>query len=396
MTQIEATAPVLLLGGDVTTLSLMRSYGRQGIYVSASMDAASCAAASRYCRRSLPIPEGTDSGDYFSELTLSGKYPDLKGSVIISCGDDAVRFVARNHMELSKYYLLEPYRPDLQLDLLNKEKTLQVASQAGLPVPAYRSVVSIEDIQNSVVDLTYPVMLKPRLTYKLYGLAKKKYLLANSESELLEAGEFLLGHGIDFMMCEMIPGPDSQNCSYYTYRTGDGEEYLSLTKRCVRRKPINEGSGTYQLTDKLPDVEELGRKFFDHIHFRGFGSIEFKRDPRNGELKVMECNNRFTAVQEQLVRSCSADVALLTYADITGQQMEPIKTYRPGVAIWSPVSDVSAFREVKSRDKDLSWWDWWRSVDHSEVVFPYFSWRDPAPFLSASRKQLLRLVGRLS
>ena len=395
MKKIEAIAPVLLLGGDVATLSLMRSFGRQGIFVSASMDVTACASASKYCQQLLPIPEVVTPGDYFSELTLSGNFPGLEGSVIISCGDDAVEFVARNHSELSKIYLLEPNKPGLQLDLLNKERTLLMADQAGLPVPIYRAVQSVEDVRKSFTDLTYPVILKPRLTYRLYSLTNRKYCLANNEHQLLEASEYLISHGIDFMLCEMIPGPDAQNCSYYTYRGHDGTEFFSLTKRCVRRKPINEGSGTYQITDNLPEVENLGRKFFEHINYRGFGSIEFKRDPRDGQLKVMECNNRFTAVQEQLVRCSSADVALLTYSDITGQKMEPINEYRTKVAIWSPIHDISAFRQVKSRDESQSWWDWWRSIDHREVVFPYFSWRDPAPFLMAVRQQLLRVVKRL-
>lgn len=394
MQKVVATAPVLLLGGDITTLSLMRSFGRQGIVVNASTDATACASASKYCHQLFPIPDSVTPGDYFSELTLSGNHASLAGSVIISCGDDAVEFVARNHSELSKNFLLEPHKPELQLDLLNKEKTLLMASQAGLPVPGYRTVRSAEDVSKNIADLAYPVMLKPRLTFQLYRLASKKYLLAHNGNQLLEASDYLLSHGVDFMLCEMIPGPDSQNCSYYTYRGDDGTEYFSLTKRCVRRKPINEGSGTYQITDKLPDVENLGRMFFEHIDYRGLGSIEFKRDSRDGQLKVMECNNRFTAVQEQLVRSCSADVALLAYSDITGQDMKPIKEYRAKVAIWSPIHDMSAFREVKSRDKNQSWWVWWRSIDHLEVVFPYFSWKDPAPFMMALGRQLLRLVKR--
>ena len=73
----------------------------------------------------------------------------------------------------------------------------------------------------------------------------------------------------------MIPGPDTQNCSYYTYRDQHGKELLHLTKRCVRRYPINQGKGTYQITEHLDDVQAMGRRFFDAIDYRGIGNLEF-------------------------------------------------------------------------------------------------------------------------
>ncbi|MEM8563513.1 MAG: hypothetical protein AAGF57_14835 [Pseudomonadota bacterium] len=393
MTTVQAKNPVLLLGGDATTLSLARTYGAMGIEVRAVMEAKASAGKSRYLTEHIVIPDGVDPQEYFATVTLSGGSSRVLGSVIIACGDDGVEFVAKNHADLTRQYLLEKNHPRLQLDLLNKEKTLSLAREAGLAIPSFHSVQSLKDIEQVAANLRFPIMLKPHLTFLLYRLRKQKYLLAANDDELYSSARDLLDNNIEFMLCEMIPGPDSQNCSYYTYRLGDGSEYLSLTKRLLRRRPMNQGAGTYQLTENLPDVAQAGKQFFDYIGYRGFGCIEYKRDIRDGSLRVMECNNRFTAVQEQLA-SAGANAAILAYADITNQPMQPIIGCRSKVAIWSPINDLNAFREVLRRDPKASWSDWWRSLEHRSTVFPFFAWRDPMPFVRALSQQVGRVLKR--
>jgi predicted ATP-grasp superfamily ATP-dependent carboligase len=393
--KIDSSHPVIILGGLANSLSLARSFGRHDIHVTAVLEESAFVFASRYCKRPIPVPLGADIDDFYHQLLISDAQPEFTDSVLLSCSDDAVRFVAENHSLLQKNYLLERHDPGLQINLLNKEKTLELARGAGVPTPLYTSVKTIDDMARLGKDISYPVMLKPHNTFLFYRLFRRKYRLARNENELLESATLMYQNKITFMLCEMIPGPDSLNYSYYTYRGEQDQELLSLTKRCLRRLPINEGAGTYQITDEIPEVAELGKRFFDHLGYRGLGNIEFKRDPRDGVLKVMECNNRFTAVQEQLVR-CGADAGLLAYRDLTGQQPMRIRSFQPGVAIWSPISDAKAFKQERQRSPMLTWRDWWRSMNHRTLVFPVFSWRDPAPFLMALGQQLNRVIGRVT
>ncbi|MEM9257180.1 MAG: hypothetical protein AAGA91_17180 [Pseudomonadota bacterium] len=358
------------------------------------MDSSSCTRHTRYLTESFINPPGVGASDFYRDVTLGASRSRLEGSLIIPCGDDAVEFVAKHHSDLSVHYLLERQSPKLQLELLDKLSTLEKARRAGLDIPNFWDVRSIDELGTHLPEATYPLMLKPYHTYLLHNLEKRKYRLADNEPEVLRQGRELFAHGIEFMLCEMIPGPDSQNCSYYTYRDEHGKEYLSLTKRCVRRNPINEGAGTYQLTDRIPDVADAGKRFFDSIDYKGYGSIEFKRDPRDNSLKVMECNNRFTAVTAQIIES-GANVALLTYADVTGQSIEPIEQYETEIGYWSPYYDFKAFQEVKRRDSSKSWSDWGRSIIHSRTVFPYFDWRDPFPYCVIQSQQIRRGLARV-
>jgi len=336
---------------------------------------------SRYCEEVFPVPAGSEPEAYFEELLRSGKYPQLKGSVLLVCGDDALEYVARNHDALAEDYLLERNDPQQILDLLDKQRTLEIARDAGVPIPAFWDVARREDVDAALrEDVVYPAILKPHYSHLFQRIYGGKYARVDDAEELRRKGYELIERDIGFMICEMIPGPDDHNCSFYTYRDEDGRELFHFTKRCVRRYPMNQGSGTYQITDVLPDVEATARQFFDAMDFRGFGNLEFKRDERSGQLKVIECNTRFTAVQEQLVQS-GVESALITYAHITGQHVEPSAGCEPQVAIWSPLTDLRAFRQEK-RARGLSWSDWRKSMSHKKLVFPYFSLSDPRPFLS--------------
>jgi predicted ATP-grasp superfamily ATP-dependent carboligase len=380
-----------VLGGGANALSLVRSFGREGIEVNVCPDS-SVVLHSRYCDRRFRPPGNMQLRDFLTELTLSGNHPELEGSVIFSCDDDTLEFVAENHAALCTKYVLERNHPDLQLELLDKQRTLELAQHANIPTPEFIPVTRLSDIDLHIDRMKFPLILKPFNTYSFVRQYGSKYVPIRNQQELNDKAGELLNDQVDFMICEMIPGPDTAASSYYTYRDDNGDELFNLTKRCVRRIPINEGAGTYQITEHLPDVAELGKRFFDAIDYRGIGSIEFKRDPRDDQLKVMECNNRFTAVQEQLVKA-GVDAALIAYCDLTDQRVEAVSKFDEYVAIWSPLSDFRAFQQVRDIE-GKSWMDWLRSMQHRKLVFPIFSAADPMPFLKSFSRIVINAIKR--
>ena len=69
---------------------------------------------------------------------------------------------------------------------------------------------------------------------------------------------------------------------------------------------------------------------------RGLGNVEFKRDERDGELKLIECNHRFTAATG-LLRAAGLDLPLFVYNQLTERQLPPVERYRPGMTMWYPM-----------------------------------------------------------
>jgi predicted ATP-grasp superfamily ATP-dependent carboligase len=380
-----------VLGGAANALSLVRSFGREGITVNVC-PSSSVVIHSRYCDRYFLPPKDMQFQNYLSELTLTCNHPELEGSVILSCSDDALEFVAENHAALSKKFILERNNPSLQIELLNKQRTLELAQSANVPTPQFFAVYQLSDIDLHIARMQFPLILKPFNTHSFSRLYGSKYVPIGSRQELDSKAGQLLEDQIEFMVCEMVSGPDSAACSYYTYRDRNGKELLNLTKRCVRRNPINAGCGTYQVTEHLPEVADLGRRFFDSIDYRGYGNIEFKRDSRDGQLKVIECNSRFTAVQEQLVKA-GVDSALIAYRDLTGQPVVAINGCDEHVAIWSPLADFRAFGQVKAVE-GKSWMHWVQSMRHRKLVFPIFSMADPMPFVKSFTGVVVNAIKR--
>jgi len=196
---------------------------------------------------------------------------------------------------------------------------------------------------------------------------------------------------LDVMLCEWIPGLDSQLCSYYTYVDSDGRRLVEFTKFVVRRCPQYFGGGVFHGTSWQPDVAEAGRRFVSSIGMKGICNIEFKRDPRDGSLKVIESNPRITAAQELLVRS-GLDLAEITYRDLTNQEIQVRKGehYHYGHTYWYPRQDFSTFRAMLKK-KEITWREWISQVSRWHV-YPYFKLSDPLP---AIVKSLRSIYGRI-
>jgi D-aspartate ligase len=390
---LDTTTPVLLLGGAANALSLMRSFGRLGIRGGAIMRA-KAELRSRYCRSPERIPDAVDAHRYYRDRLLTADRL-LPGAVIFACGDDAVEFVAQNHGALEGAgYILERNDPELRLLLLDKARTLELAHDAGLPTPRYWLVDGADDWEGTVAAAEYPLILKPLDTHRHHARFGHKFRVAATPESLIRHRDALAAEGMPFMLCELVPGPDRNHVSYYTYRDEDGNELLHFTKRCLRRRPMNEGIGTYQITENLPDVEALGKRFFAMTRYTGFGNLELKRDERTGELKILECNTRFTAVQEQLLAS-GVNSDIIVYRDLTGQRAVPTCGAEQDVAIWWPFRDVQAFAVARASTRE-TWGDWRRSLSHRRVVFPYFQASDPAPFVSLIGGQLDRAARKVA
>jgi hypothetical protein len=189
----------------------------------------------------------------------------------------------------------------------------------------------------------------------------------------------VLAHGLEIIVCELIPGPDDLLSSYYTYIAPNGQHLFHFTKRIIRRSPPNFGLGSYHATEWLPDTAEMGKRFFCGIGFRGLGNIEFKRDPRDGQLKLIEVNARFTAAQELLVRA-QMDIAWIVYLHVTGGVVPTVNGFKEHLRLWYFLDDFDAYRDLRALGQ-LSFLSWVRSISSPQVL-PYFSFHDPKPALA--------------
>jgi len=105
-------------------------------------------------------------------------------------------------------------------------------------------------------------------------------------------------------------------------------------------------------------------------------SVEFKQDERDGQLKLIECNPRFTDANEQ-VRAAGIDLALVGYNRVRGLPLPPVNSFRDHLAMWFPFNDLRALREYR-RHGELTTAAWLKTLARRQAR-SVFWWRDPKP-----------------
>ncbi len=384
---------VLILDGQANALSIVRSLGRQGVPIYLSAPAECYALHSRYCQQTYLIPEGVPLLNYWHKLLLEDPAEELKNAILFPCSDKALEFVIAHQAELEKQYILEGQSLQSRQELLDKQHTLRVAKQAGISIPEFWQVKKQQDVIDIMHEVSYPAIIKPIHSHLFQAqFDGQKYLAVQNAQELLDKASRVLKAGLEFMVSEYIPGPDSLLCSYFTYHDQAEQPLYHFTKRIKRRYPVNHGGATYHVTEWQPEVAKLGQKLLAHIHFTGLCNMEFKRDLRDGQLKLIEINARFVASQE-LVYQSGMDIAQIVYKHLDGQTPPKIEEYQQHLHLWIPDRDFHAFRQLKQRG-ELSFSGWLKSLAHWQVV-NYFKWHDPLPWLIKVRDDLSYIGSRL-
>ena len=370
--------PVILAGaGMVTAVSIIKSLGGAGIDVRLLCRPGAPTSYSRYARR-LPADGPGPQAQLWARYLLGPQSDALRGAVLLACNDDALEMLLEHREALAEKYLLDVCEPGAQRALLDKLATYRLAAEAGVPTPRFWPAESVAGIEAHKDEYAYPLMLKPLYAHQFKKIFEGKYLMARDFDELLAAYRQASEHGVEVVLLEVIPGPDDRLCSYYTYLDENGAPQFHFTKRIIRRYPEREGFGCYHITDWNPEVRDLGLRLFEHAGLKGVANVEFKKDPRDGRLKLIECNARFTAANGLLTAS-GIDLAAYVYRRAVGLPQPALdgRPYTKGLRLWYPLDDFLAFLDLR-REGRLSLAAWARDIAHHQVL-PYFCWSDPLP-----------------
>ena len=379
---------VIVVGGDENALSVARSLAPAGIRVHLLNRRHRPAGYSRQARSIALDGDASGPADWARFLTSSAS-DWLAGAVLLTCSDEAIELVLDNWQALAAKFRLEICPPAVRRALLDKLDTYRIAAGAGVPVPGFWIAEDAADLERITGEARFPLLVKPRLSHHSLKIGRK-HIRADTPSELAAAFVRVAALGIPAVVMEFIPGGDDRLCSYYTYIDADGRPLLHFTKRHPRRYPMNLGRATFHETTWNPEAAELGERFFRHAGLRGLGNIEFKRDDRDGRLKIIEANARFTA-SNALAERCGLNLALIVHAGLTGTPPPVPLDYPKGMTMWFPLEDVLAFLQLR-REGQMTWTAWLRSVCRASVL-PYFRADDPLPSVVNFMQRVQALAG---
>jgi D-aspartate ligase len=282
----------VVLGSDYRGLAVVRSLGRRGIpvWVLTGGDDV-LAAKSRYAVRQLPL-EGDSEDERCAFLIDLADRHRLEGWVLFPTADETAALIARTHEQLqSRYTLTSP--PWLMLRwAYDKWLTYCLAEALALPYP--RTWAAASAAEASALDLEFPVIVKPAIKEEFNALTAAKAWRADDRDQLRERfseAAALLDPQL-LMIHDFIPGGGGDQLSYAAL-CDRGRPLASVAARRTRQSPVDFGrASTYVETIDAPEVAELSQRFLTEIEFDGLVEVEFKRDPRDGELKLLDVNAR--------------------------------------------------------------------------------------------------------
>ena len=365
----------LIMGADYRALGVVRSLGRRRIPVWLIKQGGHLVAAtSRYVRRRVPWPDGEDAKRIDFLLDLSVKN-NLKGWALIPTDDYAVTLASVYHDLLSKQYRVTV--PDWERLRWACDKRLlhDLAAKLGVHQPWTECLPSQERLAG--LDCPFPVIVKPAVRLKTSSLAIPKAWRADNRGALLErfkeASAFIPPE--DLIIQEMIPGGGEAQFSYAAL-CKEGVPLATVVARRLRQYPKDFGQfSTFVETVDEPQVVEPAERLLAAARFTGLVEVEFKRDPRNGQFKVLDINPRVWGWHTLSVRA-GVDFSYLLWLLVRGEPVAHLRG-RAGERWIHTSADLRVVVEEILRG-GFSVGAYLRSI-RGPMESAIFSWDDPAP-----------------
>lgn len=380
-----SSVSAIVVGGGVNALGVVRSLGQGGVPV-AVLDTNPHAPAMRSRHATphrVPAIEGQTLMD---ELRLYAQR--LSG--------EAVLFLTEEKSVETVSTLREQLHPRLRIRLPAHERLMQLMHKQGFfelgeplqaPVPRTIRLQGLHDLP-LVQSLRYPCALKPSGKSYEYGARFKKAYKVASADEVQTLYREIEPVLADMVVQEWIEGQDSEIYFCLQYIGRDGELVASFPGRKIRSWPPRIG-GTASCTaawEHEPELTRLTADFFRQVGFSGMGSMEYKRDERDGRFYMVEPTVGRTDFQEEVatVNGCNLPLAAHRYEmGLPSLGIAPVQPPR----VW--------------RDAQVDRWSAEQSGDPpdprsaaSPVIDAYWRWSDPLPALDHYFRRLRQAIAQ--
>ena len=334
----RASSGAIVLGGDYKALGVVRSLGRHGVAVWVLTDDHLLAGWSRYCRRAIAWPTGPEADQVARLLALADEH-DLEGWTLYPAGEEEAALLARNRDALASRYRLSVLVPwDVLQHAYDKRLAYLLADSVGVDHPWTWQPRGREDV--AAYDGAFPAILKPAMRPALDPFTIDKAWPASDRAELLARYDqaCAVSDRGAIMIQELVPGDGGAQLSFAAL-CDDGEPIASLAARRTRQWPMDFGrASTFVETIDAPDVEEAARRILRALRFAGIIELEFKRDARDGALKLLDINPRVWG-WHTLGRGAGVDFPYLLWRMVHGEPVAPVRG-RPGVRWVRALTDV--------------------------------------------------------
>lgn len=257
---------------------------------------------SKYCNSMKIIKNCHDESSYIESLVQLLNETDY--DLVIPVGARSVKYISTHIEKINK--LTKVFVADIDsIEIaLNKGKTFEHAKEASVIVPKTYDFNSLQDVENNKSTIEYPIIVKSsdeslfkfetiyvnnfvELMNALYECKAKYPQILENKFPILQ--EKIIGKGYGF---------------FALYNNGQCVSYFMHER--LREYPFTGGASTCARSIYDDKLKKTGIKLLDSLNWNGIAMVEYKKDEKSGEFKLIEINPKIWGSFELSIK-CGVD-----------------------------------------------------------------------------------------
>lgn len=369
----------IVLGLGQNGLASVRSLARVGIPVIAiDRDLDTFTARTRLCQK-IELRDGKDSMELIDKLLELGPHLPSK-AVLFPSGDGPVQRLSEHREALEPFYHFSfPSHENVTL-ALDKKRFYEFAQRHQIDIPESYFPADGADCARIAKQIPYPALIKPyqpNLGWR-QRFPGKKLFRADNAAALTKLYDELAQVHHDLIIQEIIPGTDDNLSFSLTYFDAYSKPLGMFTGRKLRQYPPHFGTSSMAESRLDSEIARRTTDILSAMHYTGYGSVEFKWDPRKEIFKAIEVTVR-TWFPHGISTACGLNLLQIAYCNLVGLPVPEDKGFEDGVK-W-----VHEDRDLRSalqliRGGELSAGEWLRSY-RGKRTYALAAADDPLPFV---------------
>ena len=366
----------------ITGLAVSRSLGKRGVpVIGLDRDGSGFGLHSKLTAVAGRCPYPLDDERAFIELLLEIGDELKRKAVLFPCLDEWVFAVARHRSELEQYYVIPFAEIETVERILDKNLLYRKCEALGIPIPR-TFYIGDQTPEQIALEINFPCIVKPALQREFTNEFGEKVFRVETRDDFFAMCERAARHPL--LAQEIVGAGVDSFYSLCSYVGRDGEAKGVFGGRTLEQYPPDVGTACLVDSRYVGDIVDRGVEILRAFGYHGISEVEFLKDERDGEFKLLDINTRVWK-WIGLPIAAGVDLPWLAYADAVygmvktaGRQQEAVR--------WVYLKDYVALRRARAgaAETTLSEKDWIELIaedERGEIVDAVLSRDDPAPFV---------------